>query len=202
MAKKRNLSWKLMAAATAALLLVIVLILALSDGPPPDPVEPDATTPRGFTFLDMHADTRLTDGLRSRLSDQLGSMAVEKQSVIDLELHHNGFLKTHFKRLDGLNRRLNYENGMKVRIEHDATKLIFRYSPLFDYVALYFANNSGKPLMFRIRAKKDGTDIVDTVREKYGPPRKISWEDRPGNFILLATRYGCLYHIAVQQSLR
>lgn len=135
---------------------------------------------RGFTFLDLHADSRLTDSVRRRLTEILGSDALEKSTVLDLEIHAPGFLAKHFPDLSRLNKQLNYEGGRRIRIEHRSTKLIYRYSTPFDYVELFFCNYTRKPLLFRIKAKRDGGDYFATLRQKYGEPRVIIWQNQKG----------------------
>ena len=50
----------------------------------------------------------------------------------------------------------------------------------FDYVELIFLNGSKKPLLFRIKLKKEGTIIVETLKEKYGEPKTFDWVENPG----------------------
>lgn len=137
-------------------------------------------TVRGFTFLDLHADSTLTDSVRNRLKDTLGSEAVETKTVLDLEMHYPGFLERHFPALHQLNKRLNYEGPRRVRIEHNTSKLIYRYSTTFHYVELFFSNYTQKPLLFRIRAKRDGKDYLATLEKKYGTARETPWQNQKG----------------------
>jgi len=138
---------------------------------------------RGFAFLELHADSILTDRVRNRLKEILGSAAVERKTVLDLEMHHPGFLDRYFPDLGKLNRQLNYEGARRVRIEHNTIKLIFRYSTTFQYVELFFSNDTQKPLLFRIRAKRDGGDYLATLRQKYGEPQAVSWKDQKGKSV-------------------
>lgn len=138
------------------------------------------TAVRGFTFLDLHADSILTDKARSRLMEILGSEAVEKNTVLDLEMHHPGFLEKYFSDLNELNKQLNFEGDRRTRIEHDTTKLIYRYSTSFQYVELFFSNYTQKPLLFRIKAKRDGMDYLATLQQKYGEPQAVAWQDQKG----------------------
>ena len=161
-----------------------------------------ASAPEGFTFLDLHANSILSDEVQDNLSDELGSAAIETRTVLDLEMHYDGFLETYLPDLYELNRRLNFEKGLRIRIEHHTIKLIYRYASSFNYVELFFSNFTQKPLLFRIKDKKDGTDIVDTFRKKYGKPREIIWQNKEGrSFVwkqnkdhliisLFADRYG------------
>jgi len=138
---------------------------------------------KGFTFLDLHADSILSDRVRNRLGEILGSVAVERKTVLDLEMHRRGFLEKYFPDLNELNKRLNYEGDRRVRIEHNTTNLIFRYSSTFQYVELFFSNYTQKPLLFRIRAKRDGGDYLATLRQKYGEPQVVPWQDQKGKSV-------------------
>ena len=138
------------------------------------------TTVRGFTFLDLHADSILTDKVRDRLKEILGSEAVENKTVLDLEMHYPGFLERYFPDLSELNKKLNFEGGRRIRIEHNTTKLIYRYSTAFHYVELFFSNYTQKPLLFRIKTKRDGMDYLATLQQKYGDPQIVTWQDQKG----------------------
>lgn len=146
--------------------------------------EPPGTADRGFAFLDLHADSVLTEKVRSRLAETLGSEAVERRTVLDLEVQFPGFLEKYFPDLNELNRRLNFEGGRRVRIEHNTVKLVYRYSTPFDYVELFFSGFTRKPLLFRIRAKGEGSDYLAAIQQKYGQPKVIRWEDGKGRSLL------------------
>lgn len=183
-----------MAALTAKKLKIILILLGLTVlaaagiliFKPTDQTTPSVSEAgsdemvRGFTFLDLHADSTFTDSVRNRLKDTLGSEAVERKTVLDLEMHYPGFLEHHFPTLHQLNKRLNYEGPRRVRIEHNSSKLIYRYSTAFHYVELFFSNYTQKPLLFRIRAKRDGRDYLATLEEKYGAARETPWQNQKG----------------------
>lgn len=171
-------------AAMRLFLMVLLVLAGAACSRSPDSDESPQPPPKGFSFLGLHADSTLTESARERLTDQLGSVATENRVPLDLEMHHNGFLKTHFPDLDKLNRRLNFETGLKVRVEHAAYKLIYRYSDSFGYVALFFSSDSQKPLLFRIRAKTDGSGIAETFRKKYGAPETVVWSHAPGRSLV------------------
>jgi len=163
------------------LIIIGIILFKFIDKTTPDsiPTVSDAIV-RGFTFLDMHADSILTDSARDRLRKSLGSEAIEKKTVLDLEMHYPGFLENYFPDLNELNKQLNFEGGRRTRIEHNTTKLIYRYSTTFHYVELFFSNDTQKPLLFRIKAKRDGMDYLATLQQKYGEPREVVWQNQKG----------------------
>lgn len=166
-------------------ILPIVLILLTACGSPdPEPQEPSTAPPKGFTFFGLHADSILSNEIRDTLSDRLGSAAKEARTTLDLEMHYNGFLETYFQELNPLNQRLNFEKGLRIRIEHHTIKLTYRYSSSFNHVELFFSDFTKKPLLFRIKGQGDGTDIVETFRKKYGTPREIIWKNEEGRSLL------------------
>jgi len=127
----------------------------------------------------LGSNTRLSDDLQKTLYGQLGSYSVEKMTVLDLVIHNKAIFGNHFPNLFELNRKLNDEKG--ARIEHNITNLTFRYlqneNTPFEYVKLTFSNYSNKPLLFSITSRKKEAYIVDTLKEKYGEPSSINWED-------------------------
>jgi len=135
--------------------------------------------PESFTFFDLGSNTRLTDDLLKNLSGQLGSYSVEKMTVLDLIVHNSSVFSKYFPNLSELNRKFNDEKG--ARIEHNITNLTFRYLQTektpFEYIKLTFSNYSEKPLMFAITSRKKEAYIADTLKEKYGEPVAINWED-------------------------
>ncbi|MDF1593888.1 MAG: hypothetical protein P1P89_20455 [Desulfobacterales bacterium] len=163
------------------LIIIGIILFKFIDKTTPDsiPTVTDAIV-RGFTFLDMHADSILTDSARDRLRKSLGSEAIEKKTVLDLEMHYPGFLENYFPDLNELNKQLNFEGGRRTRIEHNTTKLIYRYSTTFHYVELFFSNYTQKPLLFRVKAKRDGMDYLATLQQKYGEPREVVWQNQKG----------------------
>jgi hypothetical protein len=161
-----------------------ILFFRPTDKAAPGPPAAISDAPvKGFTFLDLHADSVLTDRLKERLKETLGSEAVETKTVLDLEMHYPGFLERYFPDLDRLNKQLNYEGVRRVRIEHHITKLTYRYSTAFHYVELFFSNYDQKPLLFRIKAKRDGKDYLDMLRQKYGDPQTAAWQNQKGKSV-------------------
>jgi len=171
---------KIMLLGGLLLLSAIVLLIILAGDNPDQKASAPADTSEGFSFLGLHADTVLTEAVKDMLGKQLGPVAVESKSILDLEMHRPGFLKKNFPALNELNLRLNYEKGLKIRKEHHTVKLIYRYSPSFNYVELFFSGDALKPLLFRIKAKQDGKDILATLQEKYGAPREVPWDNPDG----------------------
>ncbi len=131
-----------------------------------------------FTFLGLHAASTLSGSIRENLDEKLGSAAVETNTTLDLTPAENDLLQQYLPDLYRLNTKLNSENGVKLRIEHPTVKIIYRYSAIFDYVELFFTKDTRRPLLFRIRAKKDGSGYLQTFQKKYGPPQEIA---RPQN---------------------
>jgi len=135
--------------------------------------------PESFTFFDLGSNTKLSDDLHKNLSGQLGSYSIEKMTILDLVIQNKTIFGNHFPNLFELNRKLNDEKG--ARIEHNITNLTFRYlqneNTPFEYVKLTFSNYSNKPLLFSITSRKKEAYIVDTLKEKYGEPGIINWED-------------------------
>lgn len=131
----------------------------------------------GFSFLDLDGNTPLTKSIRSELTERLGSDAITRRGTLNLADNFEGLLETHFRELDRLNQRLNY--SPRERIEHEITRLVYRYPNRkrlpFNFVELLFANATNLPLLFRIVAGKDGAPIIETLKERYGPPDVIQW---------------------------
>ena len=157
-----------------------ILALSCSDEKPESRTETDP--PQGFTFFDLGANSKYSRSVRNRLSEKLGSDAISQKNTIDLSIHYKGFLEKWFSGLADLNRRLNWPAGQ--RVEHNTTKLMYRNALMkntpFIYVELFFSDDTMKPLLFRIVAGPDGDPILDTIREKYGPPKEFQWKQKVG----------------------
>jgi len=156
--------------------------------------------PRGFSFFNVGAMTAFSDDVRATLDDRLGSGVLETRGTIDLRAGNRDFLKQHNPEIYRFHSQLNDKAG--ARVEHDIIKLTYRYAlkkntPFF-YVELVFSNASKLPLFFRIKAKKEGADIIDEIREKYGKPEEItasadmnptlSWQQGDDVFIIFQNR--------------
>jgi len=135
--------------------------------------------PESFTFFDLGSNTKLSDDLLKNLSGQLGSYVIEKMTTFDLIIHNRTIFGNNFPNLFELHRKFNDEKG--ARIEHNITNLTFRYlqneNTSFEYVKLTFSNYSNKPLLFSITSRKKEAYIADALKEKYGEPAAINWED-------------------------
>jgi hypothetical protein len=140
------------------------------------------TVPESFSLFDIGPNTLITNDVRDRLNDTLGSAGVNPNTTIDLEHKNSGFLKSYYPELDRLNRRINPENN--VRKEYPATKLAFRNmkqkKALYNYVELIFLNKSSVPLMFQMTAEGNLDTLLDTLIQKYGSPRIIELQDGKG----------------------
>jgi hypothetical protein len=140
------------------------------------------STPTSFTFLELGANTIYSKSVRSKLGNSLGSVAISKQTPIDLEINYPGFIEKYFNPIYRLDQILNDAAG--ARREHQTIRLMYRYpqkkSRLFKKVELLFSSQSKKPLFFKIVARKEGADIVDAMREKYGSPKETEWSHQPG----------------------
>ena len=134
-----------------------------------------SSVPESFQFMDIGANTVMDSKVRDRLRAALGSDAINGRSTIDLELKYKGFLETYYPDLTKSNQRLNLSDV--VRKEYPATKLTFRntreHNTVFDYVEFIYAHASGCPLLIKMNTKKEIPELIDTVKDKYGPPEKI-----------------------------
>ena len=137
---------------------------------------------KSFTFFELGKAARLTNGVRSDLRDKLGRDAIERRSILNLEINQRGFLKTYFPDLAELNEQLNYPPGE--RVEHNTVKLMYRYarkkSVPFELVELLFSDYTSNPLLFKINFKVDEANNIETLQEKYGRPEIINWDDENG----------------------
>lgn len=157
------------------LLMVIIAFLVLRDEATVPTASSKGNFPQSFTFFGIGSGTQLTRAVRNNLADKLGSAAIERKGTIDLTTGPFGLLSMHFKTLNALHQDLNSATG--ARVEHNITRLTYRYpkdrnSP-FKYVRIVFSNDNAAPLYFRIIMKKEGAAVVDTLREKYGPPKVL-----------------------------
>lgn len=137
----------------------------------------------GFTFFELGATSRYTKVIRESLEARLGSDVLETNTIIDLSVNYNGFLKKFFPNIHKLNVKLNDSSG--ARIEHNTIKLTYRYAlrknTPFYYVELVFSNYAKLPLYFMIKSKKEGAEIIDAFNTKYGEANRIDWAGEKGS---------------------
>ena len=164
------------------LCLALMLVFACGEKKEAAEKQTSDTPSDSFTFFDLGKESRLSKSIRNDLSQKLGRDAIEYRSIIDLDINYYGFLKKYFPALHELNRNLNFPP--RERIEHNTVKLMYRYTRKknipFDYVELVFSNYSQQPLLFRINFQKDEANIIQTLKTKYGQPRRIDWKDKNG----------------------
>jgi hypothetical protein len=143
------------------------------------PIPSDSVT---FTFFDLGNTTTLSKQVREDLSKKLGRDAIERRSILNLEINFSGYLKKYFPELEALNQKLNFPP--RERVDHNTVKLMYRYAQKknvpFDYVELVFSYYTDTPVLFKINFKVDEAGIVDTLREKYGNPEVITWNEKNG----------------------
>jgi hypothetical protein len=135
-----------------------------------------------LSFLNMDSRSRLSQALREALARRLGPGAIEKRTLLDLELPEKGLLAALFPPIGALNRRLNNPPGE--RVEHDTVRLTYRHARSsgtpFEFVRLIFSAESGAPLYFHIRSKTQGADFLGAITKKYGQPVTKPWPDGRG----------------------
>ena len=164
------------------MLLLVFLPVACSDE---EPAKIRSETPalETFTFFELGRSSVLSKGIRKQLSSELGRHAIERRNILDLEINYPGFLKTYLPDIDTLNQKLNFPPGE--RVDHNTTKLMYRYAQKkntpFDHVELIFSNYTRKPVLFRIHFQKDESNIIETLKSKYGPPKSIKWDKENGS---------------------
>ncbi len=146
-----------------------------------------------FTFFGVGPNTTYSGNLRDDLRRVLGSDSIATWTTINLEIISPGFIQNHFPQIHQLNLRLN-QNATR-RIEHNTTRLTYRYVPdritAFNYVELLFSNYSQKPLYCKIRAKDEASNILEMLKTKHGEPEKIDW-GRPEEYSLFWKSHGDL----------
>ena len=161
-------------------IMILAIMLTLSCGEQPSS-SPSQTAPQGndtFTFFDVGRTTILNNHLRRNLKGILGDVAIESRNIIDLDLNYRGFLQEHFPDIDAVNRQLNSPIGE--RVDHNTVKLMYRYARKknvpFDYIEFVFSEYSKTPVLINIRFKVDEADTLTNLRNKYGPPNTITWD--------------------------
>ncbi len=157
-------------------------LISCSDSKEPAEEAPLPADTESFTFFDIGRTTKFSDQVRDELGKKLGRDAIERRSILNLEINYRGFLKKYFPQLEELNRQLNFPPGE--RVEHNTVKLMYRYAQKqnvpFDYVELIFSDYTETPIIFKINFKKDEANIVETLKKKYGNPDIIDWKENNG----------------------
>ncbi len=142
----------------------------------------DAQLPPSFSFFDVGVNTPFSRTLRNSLQAVLGDDAISSRNTIDLQINTDGFLADHFPSLNALSIAFNTPSGE--RVEHDTTKLTYRYSMKkglpFDYVELLFSKFSGMPMVIRVFFAHDKLNVLSSLKEKYGPPKEFPWKVQNG----------------------
>lgn len=166
------------------LLFVVVSMVcfACGDGDKNSGASVDSQIPPSFSFFDVGVNTPFSNTLRKSLYDTLGDDAISASNTIDLQINTDGFLSTHYPKLQSLNDSLNSPQGE--RVEHDTTKLAYRYAVKknlpFDYVELLFSHHSRMPMVIRVFFEKDRLDVITSLKNKYGAPKEIPWKQKNG----------------------
>ena len=178
----RNLSADLLVSWGVATCLLLFIFLSCSDNQDSERISSPAAETESFTFFDLGKATRLTSGVRKELSSKLGRDAIERRSILDLEINYPGFLKKYFPDIDALNQKLNFPP--RERVEHNTIKLMYRYGRTknvpFDIVELVFSDYTKNPIFFKISFKTDEANTTETLKQRYGQPKLIDWEQDNG----------------------
>jgi hypothetical protein len=139
-----------------------------------------ASNAEGFTFFDMGANTELSEMVQWQLDSKLGSGVSEKWTTADLSINYKGFLQEYFPQFHELNIKMKSDDVL--RTEDNPIKLTYRHirgkDAPFVYVELIFSGYTKKPLFFKIKTKKEGTEVIDALEKKYGDPRIIDWDEK------------------------
>ncbi len=165
-----------------ATLLSVVALIRYCNKPAPSSQLPTSTASEGFAFFGLGEHSTFSKDVREKLKDKLGSDAIEYWTTIDLTINYKGFLQTYFPELYELHKRLNSPVGE--RVEHDTIQLTYRYARKknapFEFVKLIFSNHNKQPLVFYIKSRKEGSDIIEAVANKFGQAKTIYWENDEG----------------------
>ncbi len=178
----RKFPGKIVALWIAFLILSLPILISCSDKQEQAEKKPIPAGSVSFTFFDLSNMTTLSKQVREDLRNKLGRDAIERRSILDLEINYRGFLKKYFPELDQLNQKINFPPGE--RVDHNTVKLMYRYAQKknvpFELVELVFSDYTDTPVLFKINFKLDEANIVDTLREKYGKPEVIDWQEENG----------------------
>ena len=149
-----------------------------------------------FSFFDVGVNTPFSNTLRESLHDILGDDAISTRNTIALQINTDGFLSTHYPKLQSLNDSLNIPAGE--RVEHDTTKLTYRYAVKkdlpFDYVELLFSHYSRMPMVIRVFFEKDQLDVLSSLKNKYGTPKEYPWKQENGKSLCWEKKGDVLFY--------
>jgi hypothetical protein len=178
----RNLTYKTALLWIAFIISTLPILVSCGDNQDSADKSSRPKDTASFTFFDLGKTTKLSNGVRGDLTDKLGRDAIERRSILDLEVNYRGFLKKYFPELEVLNQKLNAPPGE--RVEHNTVKLMYRYAQKknvpFNLVELVFSDYTKTPVLFKISFKVDEANTVETLQEKYGPPQVIDWKENNG----------------------
>ena len=169
-----------------------------------------ATVERGFSFLELGADSIFTRNTRAMLKDRLGPDRIEEWTPIDLVAEDGSFFEALFPEVVRMNRVMGFKGGTFAGKR--TLKVTYRYARNkklpFHMIRLVFLEDTKKPLFFRAKAKGEGTVFPGLLEEKYGEPARFEgggaayryWSSED-EILLVARRkdrYGKdEYHIAI-----
>jgi len=178
----RNLLHKSIRLWITIIISSLPILVSCSDNQDSADKSSQPTDTESFTFFDLGKTNKLTKGVRRDLNDKLGRDAIERRSILDLEINYRGFLKRYLPELDVLNQELNSPPGE--RVEHNTVKLMYRYAQKnnvpFNLVELVFSDYTKTPVLFKINFKTDEADTVKALQDKYGLPEVVNWNENNG----------------------
>jgi len=178
----RNLPHKMVPLWIAIIISSLLILVSCSDNHDSADKSSQPADTESFTFFDLGKTNKLTNGVRSDLNSKLGRDAIERRSILDLEINYRGFIKKYLPELEALNQKLNSPPGE--RVEHNTVKLMYRYAQKknvpFNLVELVFSDYTKTPVLFKINFKMNEADTVETLQEKYGLPQVIDWKEGNG----------------------
>ena len=127
---------------------------------------------RGFSFLELGADSVFTRKTRSHLKDRLGPDRIEAWTPIDLVAEDRAFFAAQLPEIIRLNEVMQYGGGTLAG--KMTPKVNYRYARNkklpFHMIRLVFLERSKSPLYFTATARGEGTAFPALLQEKYGAP--------------------------------
>jgi len=178
----RKGSFKSAALWIAFLIWLLPILISCSDGKESTEETPLPADSESFTFFDIGRTTKFSEQIRDELEEKLGRDAIERRSILNLEINYPGFIKKYFPQLHELNQQLNFPP--RERVEHNTVKLMYRYAQKqnvpFDYVELVFSDYTQTPIFIKINFKKDEANIIEALKQKHGNPAIIDWRENNG----------------------